>query len=56
MHNYDITKIELISPKATAFSERHSVAQLNNSISLAKLIEGVELFYEKGKLLSEAMR
>ena len=46
-YTYEVTKIELIggsSPKGTSLSDAP-----NNSISAAKLLEGVEKSYDKGK-------
>lgn len=56
-HGYDITEIELLSPKprTITMSEDH-VALLSSSISLAKLLKGVELSYEPNVKLLDAMR
>lgn len=58
LHNYDITEIELLAPNSATPTpnERTSQTLTNNSISLAKLIEGVGLSYERGKLLADAMK
>ena len=58
LHNYDITEIELLAPNSATPTpnERTSQTLTNNSISIAKLIEGVGLSYEKGKLLADAMK
>ncbi|WP_025882734.1 hypothetical protein [Porphyromonas uenonis] len=56
-HGYDITEIELLSPKprTITMSEDH-VALLSSSISLAKLLKGVELSYEPNVKLLDAMQ
>lgn len=57
-HGYDITKIELLGPKSPSLDiSPAGVVTLpnNSSISIAKLIENVELSYESGVKLSEAM-
>ena len=57
-HGYDITEIELLGPKPRTIdiSPEGDVALPNNSsISIAKLIENVELSYESGVKLSDAM-
>lgn len=53
-YSYEAIKIELLKDDLVRFEKRNH--NNNSSISIAKLIEGVELFYEKGKLLSEAMQ
>lgn len=53
MHNYEITKIELLSPIASTRQKAYTAVD-NNSITLAKLLKNVEFSYEKGrKLLDE---
>lgn len=56
IRGYEITEIELLAPNSTpAPSKGQTVAPTINPISLAKLVENVELSYEGGKLLSDAM-
>lgn len=55
-HGYEITKIELISPKLRNIAEPAINVALNkNSISLANLLKDVELSYESGVKLVEAI-
>ena len=55
-HGYEITEIELLAPKADR-SQRESFQPLtSNSISLAKLLKGVELSYEPNVKLLDAMQ
>lgn len=56
IRGYEITEIELLAPNSTpAPSKGQTVAPTSNSISLAKLVENVELSHDGGKLLSDAM-
>lgn len=50
MHNYEVTKIELLPSIASTRQNAYTAAG-NNSITLAKLLKDVEFSYEKGKKL-----
>lgn len=57
-HGYDITKIELLSPIPGVMEESPAGNKVlnNSSISLAKLLKGVELSYEPNVKLLDAMQ
>ncbi|MCI6671844.1 MAG: hypothetical protein MSG77_04825 [Prevotella sp.] len=56
MHSYEITKIELL-PSSIPTASSQAIAPSNNSITLAKLLKGVEFSYEKGrKVLDEVAK
>ncbi len=51
-HSYEVTKIELLdSPEKREYPDRSHSDASNNSISTAKLLNGVEKSYDKGKKL-----
>lgn len=54
-HGYDITEIELLNPKTATPKEGRLQPLNNNSISLAKLLNNVELSYEPNVKLLDAM-
>ena len=55
MHNYDITEIELLQPE-TPVSRSSSDQERSNSISLAKLLNGVEFSYEPERKILDEMQ
>ena len=55
MHNYDITEIELLQPE-TPVSRSSSDQERNNSISLAKLLNGVGFSYEPERKILDEMQ
>ncbi len=55
MHNYEITKIELLSPIASTRQKAYTAVD-NNSITLAKLLQNVEFSYEKGRKILDEMQ
>ena len=57
-HSYEVTKIELLEGPRTAkeSDSPHLDSATNNSISTAKLLEGVEKSYDKGKKLLDESR
>lgn len=54
-HGYDITEIELLNPKTATPKEGRLQPLNNNPISLAKLLNNVELSYEPNVKLLDAM-
>ena len=54
MHNYDITEIELLPSSPTANSQE--LAHRSNSISLAKLLNGVGFSYEPERKILDEMQ
>ena len=54
MHNYDITEIELLPSSPTANSQE--LAPRSNSISLAKLLNGVGFSYEPERKILDEMQ
>ncbi|MDY4668350.1 MAG: hypothetical protein SO359_10680, partial [Prevotella sp.] len=55
MHNYEITKIELLSPIAGTRQKAYTAVD-NNSITLANLLQNVEFSYEKGRKILDEMQ
>ena len=55
MHNYDITEIELLQPE-TPVSRSSSDQERSNSISLAKLLNGVGFSYEPERKILDEMQ
>ena len=57
-HSYEVSKIELLEGPRTAkeSDSPHLDSATNNSISTAKLLEGVEKSYDKGKKLLDESR
>ena len=56
-HSYEVTKIELLdSPGKREIPDRPHSDAPSNSISTAKLLEGVEKSYDKGKKLLDEIR
>ena len=55
MHNYEITKIELLSPIASTRQKAYTAVD-NNSITLANLLQNVEFSYEKGRKILDEMQ